>query len=239
VGLVRCVLETGALAAWFLDPAIDAHERARRSFAFRFEGLEHQIKFLNSINSTPDRASALEEQIEEAERAANRLGFQSLRNKKGVRNGIGMLMPSMTGLISDVLSDEPTYRLLSAMTHGHHWALLQFGYTRDEADDGTSDYGKIRQYISAPSVGYLVRHALKAYLLPVWYRSHLNGLDLKCLRDILDSAYDSMRFNETDRIWRAHGVADAPRDEDSRGNGAEEGGKHDEERNSHTGQPEI
>ena len=149
-----------------------------------------------------------------------------------------MLMPSMTGLISDVLSDEPTYRLLSAMTHGHHWALLQLGYTQDEADDGTSDYGKIRQHISAPSIGYLVRHALKAYLRPVWYRSHLNGWDLKYLRDILDSAYDSMQFNETDRIWRAHGVADAPTDEDSRGNGAEEGGKQDEERNSHTGQPE-
>jgi len=204
---VRCVLETGALAAWFLDPSIDAHERAKRSFAFRFEGLTHEIKFLNSIKAKPDRIDSLEKRIEETESAANRLGFQSLRDKNGKRNGIGMVMPSITGLISQVLRDEPTYRLLSAMTHGHHWALLQLGYRRDESDDGKSDYARITQHISGSSVGYLSSHALKAYLRPVWYRSHLNGWDLERLRHIADSAYDSMRLNEKDRFWRTEGRA--------------------------------
>jgi hypothetical protein len=46
---VRSMLETCSLAAWLLDPAIDARTRVARIFALRYEGLEQQLKFGNDL----------------------------------------------------------------------------------------------------------------------------------------------------------------------------------------------
>lgn len=48
---VRGLLESCALACWFLDPTIDVHKRLGRCFAFRFKGFEEQIKFFRKTNN--------------------------------------------------------------------------------------------------------------------------------------------------------------------------------------------
>ena len=55
----RAALESGAHSAWLLDPSIDAEERAKRSFATRFDDLSQQIKLVNLIAPNSPAASQL------------------------------------------------------------------------------------------------------------------------------------------------------------------------------------
>ena len=73
--LVRAALESGAHSAWLLDPSIDAEERAKRSFATRFDDLSQQIKLVNLIAPNSPAASQLSNRIEEAGNQADRLGM--------------------------------------------------------------------------------------------------------------------------------------------------------------------
>lgn len=199
---VRAVLETSAIASWLLDPSIVAEERARRSLAFRFEGMSESVKFLRCFPSGPSDVATLLKRMDEVEDDAAGCGIERLRDKKRKRNGIGMVMPSVTQLVIQIFDDEPAYRLLSAMTHGHHWALQQLGYTRHGQDDGTSDYVKLKKHISLTSVGYLSARAVRAFVRPVCYKSRQNGWDMGRLHGILESSYDVMRLNEKERFWR-------------------------------------
>jgi hypothetical protein len=53
------------------------------------------------------------------EQDALSLGYQKFIDKKGDVNGIARRMPTITQLISQTLDEEPAYRLLSAVAHGH------------------------------------------------------------------------------------------------------------------------
>ena len=50
-------------------------------------------------------------------------------NKKGKRLGIGQKMPSATEVVKLMLDEEEMYRLLSAVTHGHDWAIRGLGFS--------------------------------------------------------------------------------------------------------------
>jgi len=200
---VRAVFESSALAAWFLEPGITGAERAKRSFAFRFEGLTQQLKFLQAWKTKSADIEGLKRQIEELEETAFRLGMDRLRDRKGKRMGIGMPMPSVTELITSVFHDEPSYRLQSAMAHGHHWALQQLGYRVHENDDGKSDYVMLTKHISAAAAGHLCTRAVRAFAKPAWYRSCRNGWDAQRIREILELAYNDMLINERERFWRS------------------------------------
>ena len=125
-----------------------------------------------------------------------------LRGKDLKRNGIGVPMPSVTELIARLFGDEPSYRLQSAMAHGHPWALQRLGYRLDENDDGISGYVKLRQHITPTVVGYLSTRSVRAWVRPVWYKCRQNGWDMARLRAILESSYDAMRLVEKERFWR-------------------------------------
>ena len=43
---VRSMLEPCSLAAWLLDPSIDARTRVGRAFALRYEGMKQQLKYV-------------------------------------------------------------------------------------------------------------------------------------------------------------------------------------------------
>ena len=66
-------------------------------------------------------------------------------------------MPSMTELIAQNLDQEAAYRLLSAMAHGHHWALIKLGFRE------TDEQATLRD---TSGVGRAFRHALEKNLSP-------------------------------------------------------------------------
>ncbi len=124
---VRAAIESSALASWLLDPAINASERVSRSFAFRYEGLDQQAKFARAVGDQEALEVTLR-RIEVVEQKAISLGFGQVLGKKGNRIGIGQVMPAVTALAGQALDEEGTYRLLSAVTHAHPWALQQVGF---------------------------------------------------------------------------------------------------------------
>lgn len=89
----RSVLESCALANWLVDNNITPLERVKRSFAFRFEGMEQQRKLINSADSENGQ-NKFKERTEEVVETAKKLGLEIFTNKKDKIVGIGVRMPS-------------------------------------------------------------------------------------------------------------------------------------------------
>lgn len=185
---VRGALESGALAAWLIDPAVDATVRVQRSFAFRYEGLDQQVKCVRAFGFDSDLQRA-KDRIDEVERDALRLGYTQVTNKRGDRTGIGQNMPSVTEIIGATLNAEGSYRLASAMAHGHNWAISQLGFCR--ADDGGQLL--LEKHLNPVSVAYLCVGGANAFAKPVWQKFRLFGWDTKDLEGVFNAVFADLR----------------------------------------------
>ncbi|MEX1230536.1 MAG: hypothetical protein WEB58_09860 [Planctomycetaceae bacterium] len=139
---IRSMLEMTAVGAWVLDPALTSHDRIARVFAIRFEAIDQQLKYGRCISVDPQEIQSLEARLLNIENEAISLGHKKLRNKKGSMIGIGVLMPSATDMIRDMLNLEWLYRLLSGVAHGHHWAIVPLGF-QDAKSAGPMSVGGI------------------------------------------------------------------------------------------------
>jgi len=194
---VRVIIESGALAAWLFDPSIDVRTRVQRSFAFRYEGLSQQVKFGRASGNEPDTEKAIA-RINVVEDAALKLGFSQVRNRRDRRIGIAQQMPSTTQLVSEVLGEEATYRLLSAIAHAHPWALQQSSFRKADSKDNHI----FEKNLEPTAVAFLSIKAANSFSKPVWYKCQLFGWDVKRLESIFKSAYDSLGINlEAGRFW--------------------------------------
>ena len=110
----RGVLETSAISMWILDTDINAHERVKRSYAFRYEGLDQQKKFAQATRGKVNPQTIIQ-RINEVEQIGLELGFNKVVNKKGKRTGLGQEMPAITEIVIKMLNKELDYRLLSGM----------------------------------------------------------------------------------------------------------------------------
>jgi len=127
---VRCLLEACAVGLWLLDPNVDVRSRVQRSFAYRYEGLVQQQKFLHALNSSQTQHVA--KHIDAVEAHALSLGFELVIDKRGKRIGIGQKMPSTTTLVQITMSKEYLYRFFSGFTHLHSWALVNFSFKKTQ-----------------------------------------------------------------------------------------------------------
>jgi len=200
---VRAIIESSALASWLLDPTISARDRAQRSFAFRFEGLSQQVKFARA--SGLDTTKALL-RIDDVEKVALTLGFSIVKDKNGKRIGIGQLFPTMTDLVGSVLQEEPTYRLFSAFTHTHPWAMqhMSFSQAQDKSPDH-SDFSRNTTYfeksLQPEAIIFLCHKAAYAFSRPIWYKAQLYGYELPEFIIMLNRVFDKLRFSNTARFW--------------------------------------
>lgn len=179
---VRAAIESCALASWLLDPGIDVKTRVRRSFALRFEGLDQQVKVARAMNH-PGNIAASTQRINEVEQTAISVGFEKIVNNQGRRIGIGQAMPSITSIVAETLGEEVAYRLLSAVTHGHHWAIQRLSFevlpiNFTAADSSTPFVLRPLKKAAKPiCFQYLADQAMKAFTTPVLYKTKLFGGD--------------------------------------------------------------
>jgi hypothetical protein len=185
---VRALLESCALAAWLIDPAIDATVRVQRSFVFRYEGLDQQVKCLRSFGQTSATDQVLN-RIAEVERDALRLGYPSIVNGKGKRNGIAQRMPSITDIINATLNEEATYRLMSAMAHGHMWAYRHLGFKLVDLDGEPT----LEKHLEPFLVQYLCVKTANTFAKPVWQKGRLFGWDMKEIKAVFATAFADLR----------------------------------------------
>ncbi len=184
---VRAILESCALAAWLIDPAIDVNVRVQRSFAFRYEGLDQQVKCLRSFGKAAD-ADQMNDRINQVERDALVLGYTPILNDKGKRIGIAQQMPSITNIVNSNLNEEATYRLMSAMAHGHMWAYSHLGFKR------VDDEGKpvLEKHLEPFLVQYLCIKAANTFAKPVWRKGRLFGWKMQESNAVFASVFTEL-----------------------------------------------
>lgn len=202
---VRAALEMSTLSSWFLEPNITVQERVARGFAHRFQGLVEQQKFSKCAGLD---SQSVGRRIEKVEADAMALGFPKMVDGRGSRIGIGRLMPSKTDLIDEVFKKAETYRLLSALAHGHDWAIqaMSFRVVPDmkvePAGDGVH-LNVIEKAISPNALAYLGILAAEVLSRPIWFQAIYYGWDNRPLVDIFERNFDCMGASKQVRCWQS------------------------------------
>jgi hypothetical protein len=204
---VRSMLESSALAAWILDPTVDAKTRVGRSLALRYEGQEQKVKFGRAAGIDEKEIQAAEARIDEIERVALGMGYAPVRDKNNRRIGIGQRAPAATDIIKMMLDEECAYRLLSAVAHGHSWAIVRLGF-KAKAGAPQVSLGGIPTILFEKSVdnpanfAYLGMCAAKAFAMPLWNQCRYNGWDVAAVTVVFESVYDTLLASPAVRFWR-------------------------------------
>jgi hypothetical protein len=166
--------------------------------------MEQEQKLARALNQTAE-VQQIETKIDGLENIAVGLGFTRLRNSRGDRIGICQVMPSATDSIKNVLDEDRAYRLLSAVAHGHQWAIRQLGFKMGDttvSPEGVTLTAITKHYGTVEGYGYLGVRALKSLALPLWNQSLYFGWDKTRLTAILESVYDQIKTTPAVRFWR-------------------------------------
>ena len=199
---VRGLLESCALALWFLDPNINAHERLSRCFAFRYSGFMEQKKFLRVDNATIE-IEKVERRIKKVEQDAILLGYAPVLNKKGEIDGIAQSMPSIIDLIRRTLNREGEYRLLSGIAHGHHWAIGKMGFRVCEEEYEDNNDLTYEKYLHPEIVLFATDIAVSAFANVLWYLWQLYGWNEEEIKNLLNKIYDQLHYKKKQRFWNS------------------------------------
>lgn len=204
---VRGLLESCALAAWFLEPAIDVETRVGRHFAFRYAGFVQQIKYFQVDNQTADIDRARQRMMKVEQDALN-LGYPKILNKQNKIDGIAMRMPNITDLIGSTLDREAEYRLLSAVAHGHHWATHQISFRQVDVIDEKGEVTKALEKFVHPNVAlYAAQIAVTSFAKVIWYLWRLYGWNLQEVENLLDKTYKELRYNSKLCFWHSTSIS--------------------------------
>ena len=204
---VRSMLESCSIASWLLQPNITPHERIGRGYAYRYSGMEQYAKYLRENHPESSELDRLENRICDVERGAISLGYPKITDKRGRRIGIGQRMPSATEIIKLMLVNGGYYRILSAISHGHVWAIRSLGFALvDSPDLPTSISGdsliphtKIANPLYLKLLGLITVEAVSR---SVWNRCLYGGWDKERLAQILDVVAGRIGLKSNHRFWR-------------------------------------
>ena len=204
---VRSLLEPCALAAWLLEPGIDARTRVGRVFALRYEGLDQRVKFGWAVGRHKNELKELQDRINDVEQIALKLGYLPIKDRKGKRIGIAQQMPGTTEVIKEMLDEEAMYRLLSAVAHGHSWAIIQLGFKPIADEAGGLQIGGVKargleKNAFVDGIAYLGLLAAKVLARPLWYRCRYFGWDEARLIGLLEGVFDRLQAKPEVRFWR-------------------------------------
>lgn len=209
----RAVLDAASLAVWLVEPHLDVTRRVQRSFALRYEGLNHQVKWARAAGGADagvDPQLAMD-RIAQVTNQASALGLAPVLDRNGRQIGIGQTMPSVTELVRDTLAQEDMYRLLSAVAHGHFWATRQAGFEvvglKGTRADG-AHLSPITKAVNVEGMLYLSSGIAVAFGSATWYQSLYAGWKHAELEELLARLFDCLGIRQEHWFWRRGG--DAP-----------------------------
>jgi hypothetical protein len=201
---VRSLLEGAALACWLFDPAVEVADRVARSIALRYEGMLQQLRWARAAGEDPARA---ERRLADIATMATSLGYRPILDKSGRHAGAGQHLPSVTDLIGTTLNEEEHYRLLSAVAHGHHWALQQLSFDRAPRFDTSSGLSGARlsgltKAANVTAFALFTLISARAFARTIWYQALYLGWDQTRLRELLEEVFDLLGARDELRFWR-------------------------------------
>lgn len=190
---VRGGIEASGIAAWIADPKLVKDERLSRSFAFRLEGLHQQVKYAEGINEMEMLSASA--RLKSVEDKADRMSFEVSKSQKAGKSSInGVRWPGSTKVIEEALDLEREYRLLSAMAHGHAWAITQLSYRKA----GQSELAE--QHMHPIAIVWLCRTAARALGKAIWCASELLNGESMTTQRVLNGLYDDLLIH-SGRPW--------------------------------------
>lgn len=201
---VRSLLEGAALACWLFDPAINVMDRVARSIALRHKGMLQQLRWARAAG---EDAAKAERRLADIATLASTLGYKPILDETGRHSGAGQNLPSVTDLIGSTLDEEEHYRLLSAVAHGHHWALQQLSFDRAPHFDTTSGLSGARlsglaKAANVTGFALFTLISARAFARTVWYQALYLGWDHTELRKILEEMFNRLGSRDDLRFWR-------------------------------------
>ncbi len=127
----RGLLESSAICSWLFEIGIDSKERVSRSLSLRYAALREQQKMAR-YDKNDLKTNEIEERIDSIEKIAIELGYESVRDKRNRRNGIGQVKPNITALVERQFSSEKLYRMLSGMAHSNYTTVAALAFTQTD-----------------------------------------------------------------------------------------------------------
>ncbi len=204
--LARAVLESASVAAWLLEPNINATTRVSRSMSLRLKHLRDQLTYARSaLERRPVAQEDFKVAIPKVEDRINGLSVEAQKrgiipklDKKGKLIGFPDAVPAFTDL-ADALGEGDTYRLLSGLAHGRSWAILPLAMRNAGVVAGVPI---VEQDLSAASAIFIMSAVAEWFSKPVWNYVLLNGWDLSRMKGVLEKAYDQLHMVDETRFWR-------------------------------------
>ena len=192
---VRAMLEPCALAKWLLDPGVNGGERAGRVFAYRYKGQEEMRK-CHSAAGMAEAELATRDNISKMAAEAHDIGYQTLY-RNGRIDGIHKRVPPTTHLIREALGkeEEKAYRILSAIAHGHTWAIFSIA-VRLELTSST-----VEVHDNPIALNWIATVATRAYCKAVWTFGTDRGWPKRDLVGRFEKSCNSLKIPDTDRPW--------------------------------------
>ncbi len=201
--IVRSLLETAAIGAWVVDPNVDTVTRVSRTYAIRFESIIQQLKVLQCTRGIPQ--SDIEKTASRVDFLANDAALHgvNVERVKGKVKLVGTRKLGPTDMIKEVLDAEWIYRLLSAVAHGHHWALREIGFIKLDAADQTSAGGALFQKRNFTEAVLLVGlYGFLAYSRLLWNVIGYRELSRLPFEELLEATTDRIGVAKDLRFWR-------------------------------------
>ena len=190
VSCARTVLENTSYARWILDREIEAAERVERVFGYKYRGLEQRLKSAGS-----DDVAVYKKRVEELVHAATELNVKVSRHGDGKLDLVGARR-SATDLCK-LYGGEETYRLLSAIQHGHGWAIRRWCYVpqSQKIEDGVPVM-RFSKGIRRERLEFLIVTVVCGLSGAVWAMADFMGWDRERLEEIGRQVLPSLNFEE-------------------------------------------
>jgi hypothetical protein len=195
--LARGILTSAAIAEWLSDGNISTTDRVGRSMSFRYEGIRQQRTLLN-LKGSEEELQRVEGRLTAIVMDAARRGVPTSEDESGHAQKLTRKVPPDTKLAASSLQAEWQYRLLSAVSHGHSWALRATGF-QQSAD---VPHGFVTRDASPLIIGSLLHWSIEWFLRPAWSQAILMGWLLRDLAKASEAAYDRLGFPPSQRFWR-------------------------------------
>ncbi len=202
--LARGVLESASTALWILDTDIEGKERVERGMSLRLVGLEDQKKLSRTSPAGPDADEVTRKitgRIEDMVTVAGARGVEPHRNRREKLDGFGSRMPGRLELASRLPGGEFDYRLLSAVAHGHSWALIALAFKPSEKQNMT---------VKSPepiALIYVCSRAVEYFARALWAQAYLHGWKSGPFARLLEETFDSIGLVPEQRFWRSQASA--------------------------------
>jgi hypothetical protein len=157
-----------------------------------------------------EQPSLQKEDVEKLHRDVNEflvrhpLGYPKSHDKNKKRNGFVEKMPSATELTKRMLHDEWSYRMLSAVAHGHSWAIRGLGWASFGPDVVVNGV-PLRQFektVNPDAIAVMGLSATKALCRPLWNQCRYFGWHAEQFKTLFENVFDELGTNDNQRFWR-------------------------------------